>query len=193
MNYLEFKSLHPIEIILESSCPLELSNVKECLHEILTAPVSSTAPAVDQVEYVKTIHYAAKRLLEGKAKESDNLFCDVIIQSIPFFQSKDHTLLSSLQSFYQSFYQSIRVSLLNDCIIQSITTKYQETLQSLPFPSYSSFIPTISSFIRLIGESYALQAKSFIQTFLSLFDKLSSKNTSYLLPYLLLFLDIVLF
>ena len=172
MNYLEFKSLHPIEIILESSCPLELSNVKECLHEILTAPVSSTAPAVDQIEYIKTTHYATKRLLEGKAKESD---------------------LSSLQSFYQSFYQSIRVSLLNDCIIQSITAKYQETLQSLPLPSYSSFIPTISSFIRLIGESYALQAKSFIQTFLSLFDKLSSKNTSYLLPYLLLFLDIVLF
>ena len=107
MNYLEFKSLHPIEIILESSCPLELSNVKECLHEILAAPVASTAPAVDQVEYVKTIHYAAKRLLEGKAKESDNLFCDVIIQSIPFYQSKDHTLLSSLQSFYQSFYHKI--------------------------------------------------------------------------------------
>ena len=78
MNYLEFKSLHPIEIILESSCPLELSNVKECLHEILAAPVASTAPAVDQVEYVKTIHYAAKRLLEG------NLFQEIVTtDSIP--------------------------------------------------------------------------------------------------------------
>lgn len=149
---------------------------------MLSAPVAEEATAVDTMEFAKTICIASKCLLQAKENDCNKLFLQALSLCLKFFtiRNSNTELLTLLSEFFTEFFSSLKLSLLTEDIVQSLTEVHIELLTSLSKEYLSVFIPCLSSFIRLIGESFTSQSERMIQRVLALYDGCTGKQAMYL-------------
>lgn len=151
--------------------------MKDLLTAMLSSPVAETATSVDILEYIKTMCVAANRLLTET--DGNELFIKTLTTVLQYYSSSNNELLSLLTPFLSSFYSSIKVTSLQDTVVEAITTVITGLMKKIAKDVYVSFIPSVASFIQLIGGSFPQSSKTLIQSLLDLYDSCSGKNTMF--------------
>lgn len=154
-----------------------MAHVNDFLTAMLSSPVAEEATAVDIIEYIKTIAMASRRLLVGQEETALSKFTQVMEKAMQYFKSSNNELLTQLTSFFIEFYASLKQSLLTEPLVQALTEKYVTVQKEIPKDHFASFIPTLTSFLQLIGESFPTQAQELIRLLCSLYDICSGKST----------------
>ena len=163
----------------------------ELLNVILAAPVAEDATDVDILQYVKTLLLAVQRLVLGPQAGVESSLLNVLQVVYQYMQSASTPFCPQLSSLIQQFYSSIKPSSCTESMVASIIHLYEDIYTKIAKEQYSSFIPTLSSFLQLIGESFTTQAQTLIKLLLTMYDECSNKSAIQSFSHLVLIVESV--
>lgn len=159
---MDTNSLKPVKLLVQKGVPLPPNSLHSVLQSILSDPVALSATPADIFEFVSTTLTLCQQL---DLSEEGDLFYEAIEKTILYLQSKESSVVSSVQDGLVSLWSHIQVSSLSSAILTRLGALMKTEAEK---PHKESVLKVASAFAVNVEPTESLCLKPLTVSMLSL-------------------------